>query len=138
MASTTAWLGRLACFRLLAVGLVVAVLNGVWSTTAIAALALSDELAQALPTTDASSLSLPLIGLQPGDLALIVNDADPASVEIGRYYASRRGIAADRVVHVSFPAGQVAMSAVDFQRVQAVLQARVPASVQAYALAWTL
>ncbi|MDL2338315.1 MAG: TIGR03790 family protein [Pseudomonadota bacterium] len=105
---------------------------------AMAALALNDDLAQALPDSAAPNLSLPPIGLKSQDLALIVNDADPASVEIGRYYASRRGIAAERVVHVSFPAGQVAMSAADFERVQAVLQARVPAAVQAYALAWTL
>lgn len=104
----------------------------------MAALALTDELAQALPNSAAPNLSLPSIGLRPQDLAIIVNDADPVSVEIGRYYASRRGIAAERVVHVSFPAGQVAMSAIDFQRVQAALQTRVPAAVQAYALAWTL
>lgn len=101
----------------------------------MAALALTDELAQALPNSAAPNLSQPD---RRQDLAIIVNDADPVSVEIGRYYASRRGIAAERVVHVSFPAGQVAMSAIDFQRVQAALQTRVPAAVQAYALAWTL
>ena len=118
--------------------MLVAALTGAVHCVSMAALALTDELAQALPTSAATNLSLPTIGLRSQDLALIVNDADPASVEIGRYYASRRGIAAERVVHVSFPAGQVAMSAADFRRVQAVLQARVPATVQAYALAWTL
>lgn len=113
-------------------------LNAMLSAPATAALALSDELAHALSNSAAPDLSLPAVGLRPQDLALIVNDADPASVEIGRYYASRRGIAAERVVHVSFPAGQVAMSAADFLRVQSTLQARVPATVQAYALAWTL
>ncbi len=107
-------------------------------TASIAALALPDDPAHALPGAAAPRLSLPPIGLQPQDLALIVNDADPASVAIGSYYASRRGIPAERVVHVSFPAGQVAMSADDFQRVRSVLQASVPAAVQAYALAWTL
>ncbi len=113
-------------------------LMGAVPCASMAALALTDDLAQALPTSAAPNLTLPPIGLRSQDLALIVNDADPASVEIGRYYASRRGIAAERVVHVSFPAGQVAMSAADFRRVQAEVRARVPASVQAYALAWTL
>lgn len=104
----------------------------------MAALSLTDDPAHLLPDAAAPLLSVPPIGLQSQDLALIVNDADPASVEIGSYYASRRGIPAERVVHVSFPAGQVAMSADDFQRVRSVLQASVPAAVQAYALAWTL
>lgn len=119
-------------------GALMGALMGAVPCASMAALALTDDLAQALPTSAAPNLTLPPIGLRSQDLALIVNDADPASVEIGRYYASRRGIAAERVVHVSFPAGQVAMSTADFRRVQAEVQARVPASVQAYALAWTL
>ena len=101
-------------------------------------------LAQGGPSVAARSeaailqLLLPPIGLHAQDLALIVNDADPASVEVGGYYASHRGIADEHVIHVSFPAGQVSMSATDFERVQAVLRAKVPAAVQAYTLAWTL
>ena len=83
-------------------------------------------------------LTLPGVGLRAADVAVVVNDADPASVEIGRYYARQRGIAADRVIHVRFPAGQPVMGFTDWQRVQAVLDARVDARVQAYALAWTL
>jgi uncharacterized protein (TIGR03790 family) len=83
-------------------------------------------------------LTLPVVGLRPRDLAVVVNDADPESVEIGRYYAAQRGIAADRVVHVRFPPGQAVMVFADFMRVQAVLDAKVGADVQAYALAWTL
>ena len=83
-------------------------------------------------------LSLPSVGLRARDIAVVVNDADPASVEIGRYYAAKRGIAADRVVHVRFPAGQPVMGFADFMRVQAVLDAKVGADVQAFALAWTL
>ena len=90
------------------------------------------------PESAVPQLMLPPVGLRADDLALIVNDADPLSVEIGRYYAGRRGIPEARVIHVSFPAGQVSMSAADFERVRQELQARVPAEVQAYALAWTL
>ena len=89
------------------------------------------------PEAEAARLALPIVGLRAQDIAVVVNDADPASVEIGRYYAEKRGIAEGRVVHVRFPAGQAVMSAADFLRVQAVLDAQVGAEVQAYALAWT-
>ena len=94
--------------------------------------------AQTLPAGDAARILLPTVGLRARDIAVVVNDADPASVEVGRYYASRRGIAADRVVHVRFGARDGVMSFADFQRVQAVLDAKVGADVQAYALAWTV
>ncbi len=82
-------------------------------------------------------VSLPSVGLRARDLAVVVNDSDPASVEIGRYYAARRGIAAEHVIHVRFPPGRDTMAFADFERVQAVLDAKVGAEVQGYALAWT-
>jgi len=105
----------------------------------IVALACGSAAAQPpVPNADAARLALPSVGLRARDIAVVVNDADPASVEVGRYYAAQRGIAADRVVHVRFPSGHPVMSAADFARVQAVLDAKVGADVQAFALAWTL
>jgi hypothetical protein len=46
-------------------------------------------------------------------------------------------IAAERIIHVRFTPGHV-MSVDDFTRVQAVIDAKVGADVQAFALAWTL
>ena len=94
--------------------------------------------AQVTPAADADRVLLPTVGLRARDIAVVVNDADRASVELGRYYAAKRGIAADRVIHVRFTANQDVMSFGDFQRVQAVLDAKVGPDVQAYALAWTL
>lgn len=92
------------------------------------------------PTQDDGQvkLSLPPVGLRTRDVALVVNDADSASVEIGRYYAAKRGIAADRVIHVRFTPGHPVMGFGEFLKVQAVLDAKVGADVQAYALAWTI
>ena len=97
-----------------------------------------DPPAQGLPAQDAtfSRLSLPSVGLRARDLAVVVNGNDPASVEIGRYYAAKRGIAADRVIRVSFPVTPV-MGFGDFMRVKEVLDARLGPEVQALALAWT-
>jgi len=94
--------------------------------------------AQKPPTQAAelSRLSLPSVGLRARDLAVVVNDTDPASVEIGRYYAAQRGIGADRIIHLRFPANPV-MTFGDFTRVKAVLDAKLGPEVQALALAWT-
>jgi uncharacterized protein (TIGR03790 family) len=81
--------------------------------------------------------TLPTVGLRTRDLAIVVNDNDPASVEIARYYASRRGIADDRVIHVRFTPGQPVMPFGEYLRVKEVLDARAGADVQALALAWT-
>ena len=105
----------------------------------IAALAWGSAVAQRpAPDADGARLALPSVGLRARDIAVVVNDADPASVEVGRYYAAKRGIADDRVIHVRFPPGQAVMASADFMRVQAVLDAKVDAGVQAFALAWTL
>ncbi len=86
----------------------------------------------------AAPLALPKVGLRAADIAIVVNDDDPASVEVARYYASRRGIRADRLVHVRFPPGQPVLGHADFERVQAIVRRSVGAEVQALALAWTL
>jgi uncharacterized protein (TIGR03790 family) len=82
-------------------------------------------------------LTLPPIGLRSRDLAVVVNDADPSSVEVGRYYASRRDIPESRVVHVRFTPGQPVMPLGEYLRVREVLDARLGPDVQALALAWT-
>ena len=94
--------------------------------------------AQTPPTQDPylSRLSLPSVGLRARDIAVVVNDTDPASVEIGRYYAAKRGIAADRIIHLRFPSTPV-MNFGDFMRVKEVLDAKLGPEVQALALAWT-
>lgn len=108
---------------------------GVWRATALGLLAL----AGAAQAEDAPpQISLPPVGLRAQDLAVVINEADPASVETGEYYASRRGIAPERVIRVSFPPGRAVMALEDFEHVQQVLRDTVPPQVQAYALAWTL
>ena len=96
----------------------------------------ADAQSPATPDADLSRLALPSVGLRARDLAVVINDSDPASVEIGRYYAAKRGIAASRVIHVRFPRHPV-MNLGDFMRVKEVLDARLGPEVQALALAWT-
>jgi len=79
----------------------------------------------------------PAAALGPEQLALIVNTADPYSVEVGGYYARRRGIPPGNVVFVTLPVGRDEISRQEFQIAKAEVDARLPATVQALALAWT-
>jgi uncharacterized protein (TIGR03790 family) len=104
---------------------------------AIASAAVAQGAAPAARSAEAARVLLPAVGLRARDIAVVVNDVDPASVEVGRYYAEQRGIAPGHVIHVRFPAGHGVMSFADFEHVQAVLDAKAGVDVQAYALAWT-
>lgn len=74
--------------------------------------------------------------LKADDLGLVINELDPYSVEVGQYYAERRGVPAAQVVRVRFePGANLALA--EFERVRAEVEARLPGTVQAYALAWT-
>jgi uncharacterized protein (TIGR03790 family) len=103
----------------------------------VADLAAAEQPAAGTGADGALRLALPPVGLRTRDLAVIVNDAEPASVEIGRYYAARRGIAEDRLIHVRFTPGQPVMPFGEYLRVKEVLDARLGPDVQALALAWT-
>ena len=72
----------------------------------------------------------------PKDVAVVVNDADPLSVRIGNYYARRRQIRNDAIVHVRFPPGLPNLTASEFSRVKRLVDARTPERVQAFVLTW--
>jgi uncharacterized protein (TIGR03790 family) len=80
---------------------------------------------------------VPAAALGAAQLAIVINTADPYSVEVGRYYARKRGIPPANVVYVTLPVGQEEISRRDFEVVKAEVDARVPVPVQALALAWT-
>ena len=82
-------------------------------------------------------VSLPRTGLTAEDVALLVNDADPLSRQVGEYYQKARGIPARNVIHLSFPAGRSSLATDDFLRLKAEIDRLTPAHVQAYAVAWT-
>jgi len=75
-------------------------------------------------------------GVTAETLAVIINDADPQSREIARYYQARRQIPAANMIHVSFAPGRPVMSHATFQKIKTEVTARTPANVQAYALTW--
>lgn len=76
-------------------------------------------------------------GITRETLAIIVNDDDPQSREVARYYQARREIPAANIIHVSFAPGMSAMSKPTFEKIKKDVAARTPANIQAYVLTWT-
>ncbi|MDO8412298.1 MAG: TIGR03790 family protein [Gallionellaceae bacterium] len=79
---------------------------------------------------------LPKTSLDPQDLAIIVNDNDPLSRQIGEYYQKRRNIPLANLIHVRFSPGATIMSQKEFTRIKAEVDRKSPKSIQAFALTW--
>lgn len=74
--------------------------------------------------------------LQAADLGLLINMADPMSVELGHYYAQRRGIPEAHILRVALPL-RPRLTAAEFAQLDHEVRQHFGADVQALALAWT-
>lgn len=74
--------------------------------------------------------------LSADQLAIIINDRDPASVEVGNYYVERRNIPATNVIHVEFQPSVPVMNSNAFKQIYAKVKVQTTAAVQFYALTW--
>jgi uncharacterized protein (TIGR03790 family) len=81
-------------------------------------------------------LSLPKHRILADELAIVINDADPLSIQIGNYYQQARNIPARNVLHVDFRPGRPGMGKAEFQRIKTRLDRQTPDDVQAYAITW--
>lgn len=75
-------------------------------------------------------------GINNANLALIVNDNDPQSVSVAKYYQRARQIPEEHIVHVAFPEREASLSAAAFNKIRTQIEQQVPKKVQAYALTW--
>ncbi|MER0216531.1 MAG: TIGR03790 family protein [Nitrosomonas sp.] len=82
-------------------------------------------------------ISLTRTGLMPEDIAIIINDSDPLSQQIGSYYQRARQIPEANVIHLRFPAGRSTMASTEFAQLKAEIDRLTPEHVQAFAVAWT-
>lgn len=73
--------------------------------------------------------------LHAKDLGLIINTADPYSVEVGDYYARQRGISPNHVLRIDLPV-KSQLSEEDLLRLRREIDERFDSGVQALALAW--
>ncbi len=76
-------------------------------------------------------------GLQPAQLAVVVNDDEPNSVEIGEYYRQARNIPARNVVHVRIPGKPRKLDAEQFRQLKEQIDGQLGADIQAVLMVWT-
>jgi uncharacterized protein (TIGR03790 family) len=74
--------------------------------------------------------------LQPAQIGFIINDRDPLSVAIGKYYAQRRNIPAGNVIHISFRSEKPILDSTAFEEIYQQVRTQTNQAIQAYALTW--
>jgi uncharacterized protein (TIGR03790 family) len=75
--------------------------------------------------------------LGAADVAVVVNEEDPQSVAIGRFYLQSRSIPPSQLIRVRFRPGNPNLEPHTFARLREEILRQTPAHVQAYAIAWT-
>jgi len=75
--------------------------------------------------------------LGPAQLAIVVNDADPASVAVAAYYRERRGIPAANVVHVRIPGKPHSLEPARFRLLKEEIDSQLGPGIQAVLMVWT-
>jgi len=70
-------------------------------------------------------------------LGLVINTADPYSVEIGNYYVAARRLAPEQVLRLDLPL-KATLAAAEFATFAAKVQSHFGPSIEALALAWTM
>jgi hypothetical protein len=84
--------------------------------------------------SDVVSFSKP--GIDAEQLGVIVNDADPDSVEIARYYLQKRDIPTANLIHVRFAPGRAVLPSAEFIKLKRAVDRHAGKRIQAYALTW--
>lgn len=74
--------------------------------------------------------------LRAADIGLLINTADPASVELGQHYIAARNLAPEQVLRIDLPVRPV-LQRDEFARLQQAVESTFGPGVQALVLAWT-
>lgn len=82
-------------------------------------------------------ISLPHTGFMPEDIAVIINEDDPLSRQIGNYYQQARRIPEINMIRLRFSSERNVMTRKEFQQLKKNIDQLTPDHVQAYAVAWT-
>ena len=75
--------------------------------------------------------------LAAADIGLVVNTADPYSVEVGAFYAQARKLAPEQILHVELPL-RAALTPVEFDALAERIASHFGPRTQALALAWRM
>ncbi|MBK6958705.1 MAG: TIGR03790 family protein [Nitrosomonas sp.] len=82
-------------------------------------------------------ISLPKTGFMPEDIAVLINEDDPLSQQIGNYYQQARHIPESNMIRLRFSSERSVMTPQEFQQLKTTIDQLTPDHVQAYAVAWT-
>jgi uncharacterized protein (TIGR03790 family) len=85
----------------------------------------------------AALLLLAATGLQPAQLAVVVNDADPDSVAIARNYQESRAIPDRNIIHVRIAQPPRKLDRAGFRLLKADIDRQLPDGTRAVLFAWT-
>ena len=83
------------------------------------------------------SVFRPLPALTADALGVIVNDADPLSIKIGKYYQQQRKIPQENIIHIHFAPKQNVLDIAKFKSIKQKVDRLTLKKIQAYALTWT-
>ena len=75
--------------------------------------------------------------LGPENLAVVINDADPGSVEVGEYYRVARNIPLQNMVHVRIEGSPHKLTVPAFIQLKADITRQLPYSIEAVVMVWT-
>ena len=75
--------------------------------------------------------------LSAEQVAVVVNDADSNSAEVGQYYVQTRKIPAQNLIHVNIPGSPHKLSQYQFAAIKHQIDAQLSPDIQAIVLVWT-
>jgi len=83
-----------------------------------------------------SKLYNPLPALSANQLGVIVNDSDPLSIKIAKYYQLQRNIPEHNIIHIHFNPKHKKLPVKVFKKLKKIVDSNTPKHIQAYALTW--
>ena len=83
-----------------------------------------------------SKLYRPLPAITANELGVIVNDSDPLSIKIAKYYQQQRNIPEQNIIHIKFSTWHKVLPVSKFKQIKKTVDRLTPKHVQAYALTW--
>jgi uncharacterized protein (TIGR03790 family) len=75
--------------------------------------------------------------LRPKNVAVVVNNADSNSLEVGQYYLQARGIPPENLIQVSLPGSPRRLSATQFAQLKQKIDASLNPAIEVIVLVWT-
>src|ERR1700755_2873453 len=92
-----------------------------------------------------ATLSVPRSSIQASEIAVLINDNDPQSVEIANYYQRVRNIPDQNMVHLNFDQNKIypnftmnhGIDPADFAALKAQVDAALGPEIQALVISWS-